>query len=472
VIGIKLKQLQQNIEREEILNYQLSSKALEEKFQLLYLGSDNFVREIRNGILESNVLNSKVSFAKFELSELEIIGLGIINIVRLISFKPMIHLHSDAKNILLLQFAFYLERGKYYEEAAKRYEELGNSFTNFTNDEFRFVLLHQAFCLSMFGKNELALKKLNKLQIVARGTHFEKSASTIIAVIKSNQKSGVIASSEELYSRNEFYRVVQLLEKRDSLSVEEKFLLAKSLEQIGRLNQAIVLYKQLIAFRKNLLIAKKANRRLILIGYFYRPNKSLVSYSKRSARSLGDYESIAIAEAGTMQVKNSVLLKYNKQGFWNKLGLLYPEKLFLIIKDFFSVRKEQKKFVKKNRERSNFSSGKHKFVLPAIVVQLQDGETFKLKSIQFERNGKVKFKLGNFFIFFPSEKIVSIQLSKYYYPDRSYYLEFVTSKGKLLGTSYKGSELGGEVRTFSNKKKVPPSIFKRINLKYSIKEEE
>lgn len=135
IIELKIRQLQQSIEREEINNYRLSSESLEKKLKALYFQKEDFISEFKDAVQESKILNQKVHVNReIELSLLQKTGLVLVNIIRFISYKPILKLDYDAKVLIIMQLAFYLERTKNYRTAIEQYNNLQELLGNHASD--------------------------------------------------------------------------------------------------------------------------------------------------------------------------------------------------------------------------------------------------------------------------------------------------------------------------------------------------
>ncbi|NCN09836.1 MAG: hypothetical protein GW938_08330 [Leptospira sp.] len=304
ITSAKLVELRLNIQKDQIMNYELSSKALKSKLRQIFLEKDNFNNEIKINILESSFLNSNIQENSFELSSFEKAGIFIVNAVRFISFKPIINLSSNKKNTILLQYAFYLERTRRYKDASDKYKDLEKNLQN-DSDEFAFVLLHDGFCLSMLGQNTEAYIQLDKVYNLFPGTHYSENAKLLIDFLKESEikkeslaglKSNPSLYSKSLYLNGDYQEVLKELEKMPFLTKDLSFIKARSLEELGRNETAIAEYIPLTRQTQDRNIAIKANRRLMLLSNYYEENKELAKLSQRNAINLGDNQAVKTIE--------------------------------------------------------------------------------------------------------------------------------------------------------------------------------
>ena len=77
IIDIKVLELKFYVNKEQLLNYELSSKVLREKIKNILITKDDYVSELKNNILESAIMNSQISNEDLDISVSEKIGLFI-----------------------------------------------------------------------------------------------------------------------------------------------------------------------------------------------------------------------------------------------------------------------------------------------------------------------------------------------------------------------------------------------------------
>ena len=135
IVSIKIQELRFYLTKEQLLNYELSSKVLKEKIKQMLLSKDDFTNEIRNNILESNIMNSQIGLSNAKLDYLDSYGLFIVNIVRFFSLKQPLTLLEDQNDMIQIQFAFYMERTRKFPLAVKKYEAISERFQRVETNE-------------------------------------------------------------------------------------------------------------------------------------------------------------------------------------------------------------------------------------------------------------------------------------------------------------------------------------------------
>ena len=319
IVDVKLQELRFQLTKEQLLNYELSSKVLKDKIRQMMLSKDDYTNEIKVNILESSVMNAQLGETDTKLSLLEKFGLGIVNVVRVISTKSPLTLEEDQNDMMKIQFGFYMERTRKFATAVKKYQELEKSLTNKESDEYGFVMLHSGFCNAMMGDTKGAIAKLRETEDLFVGSHFADNARILINVLLEGERklndinSGTKTETERaalLYETGQYKETLSQLEKIENRSNDQNYMRARSLEELGQTSKAIAEYLSLVEKKEiDKEIAKKANRRLLLIGSIYEKNEDLTDYSKSNAQKLGDTDIVKKVDEGSALILNSNIVE-------------------------------------------------------------------------------------------------------------------------------------------------------------------
>lgn len=318
IVNVKIQELRFQLTKEQLLNFELSSKVLKEKIRQMRLDKDDYSKEIKMNILESNVMNAQIGASNTELTIGEKLGLAIVNFVRIVSGKSRLTLEEDQKDMMKIQFTFFLERTRKFATAVKKYDELETSITNKDSNEMGFVMLHNGFSTAMMGDVNLAISKLRKTEDKFSGTHFADNARILISVLlEGNKKNLDIANAYDnsndranaYYELGQYKETLVELDKIENRNSEQNYLHARSLEEVGQTSKAISEYLTLVEKKTDPEIAKKSNRRLLMIGSIYEKNKDLADYSKSNAEKLGDKEIIEKVEEGSKLILDSLIVE-------------------------------------------------------------------------------------------------------------------------------------------------------------------
>ncbi len=324
IVNVKIQELRFHLTKEQLLNYELSSKILKEKIRQMRLDKDDYSKEIKMNIQESNVMNAQLGVSNSKLSLTEKLGLGIVNFVRIVSLKSRLTLEEDQNDMMKIQFTFYLERTRKFATAVKKYDELEESLSNKESNEMGFIMLHNGFSTAMLGEIDLAVKKLRKTESRFAGTYFADNARILISVLlEGNQKNLDIEKkftnetdkANAYYNSGQYKETLQQLDKVEIKSDEQKYLHARSLEEVGQTSKAISEYLVIVEDKATSKeVAKKANRRLLMIGSIYEKNKDLTDYSKSNAERMGDKEIVETVELGSKLILDSLIVEKLTKG--------------------------------------------------------------------------------------------------------------------------------------------------------------
>lgn len=294
IVKISLVQLRVLLAREQLLNYELSSRMLRAKFKQMLLHKEDLRTEVKMKVLESSVMNFDQG-EQVRLSGDEVVGLWVVNLVRMLNLKPLLSLEEDQDRLLLLQYAFHLERTRKYAQAAEKYTALEDEFGS--GDENRaFVLLHNGFCLALAGQPDTAIKKLEEVEEDFRGTHYQENATILISILREGQQrkedilkqfNTEIERARALYRNGQYAEALKSFEKAKELTFNDRYQRARSYEEVGQSRKAIDEYMQLANSGSN-QIAKEANRRLLVIGEVYDGGDQVKKYAEDKAKKLGD----------------------------------------------------------------------------------------------------------------------------------------------------------------------------------------
>jgi tetratricopeptide (TPR) repeat protein len=318
IVGVKLQELRFGILRDQLMNYELSSQTLRERLKQMFLSKDDYVQEVKVNILESGIMNSETKGMELEMGWRDRFGLGVINVVRALNFKPFLELEEQQKTIIRLQFAFYMERTRKFSIASKKYEELEDILSGSLADEHAFTLLHHGYCLVMMGERDRAFIKLRKAIDLFPGTHYAENAELLIGFLLDGDKRKLEFENSNknpeqravaAFQAGDYEATLKSLESLTTLTNDQSYIKARSMEELGKTSNAVKEYIQLVKQKDNKEVAIRANRRLLLIGNFYQENKSLVEFSKSEATRLGDDKAVAQIEEGKSLVLKPIIIE-------------------------------------------------------------------------------------------------------------------------------------------------------------------
>lgn len=323
IVTVTVMQLRYQLTRERLLNYELSSRVLEARFRQMLESRDDYSSEIEMNVLESSILNFEEDKTRMELTPFQVAGLIIVNGVRALSFKSFLSLSEDQQKLLMLQYAFYLERNRRYPIAAEKYSSLESELKNGNPEDYGFVLLHNGYSHAMIGKEDVALKKLEAVMEKFPGSHYSTTASLLYNLILEGQKKSKEIETQynteqakgvAYFQTGNYAKAIEKLEKAERLEAPDEYYLSRSYEETGQMKSAVDGYVKLARQNEDQGIAKQANRRLLMIGSFYGGGKEISEFAEKKAEELGDEEIVKeVSEGKEMQLKPVVIEKLKKQ---------------------------------------------------------------------------------------------------------------------------------------------------------------
>ncbi len=301
IIQVKYLELRLQLQRERLLNLELSSEALRLRSRQLAFGRPDYQSEIRQGALESALLNEAGGAVEVDLVHL--FGVGVISVARALVWKPALKLLADRETTLLLRYAFYLERNRRYDAAIAGYRRLLESTGAARGDVPAFAHLHLGYCLAATGDVVRARTHLFLVQQNYPGTHFANAAAEILASLAEGEQRAMIASrgaetaielARRLFQSGQCAPALRAFADATELGAMDRYRRALCLEETGRVTEAIAEHRRVSAQAADGEAARLANRRLMIIGAFYDGGPSLQKEAEQRAVNLGD--AVAAAE--------------------------------------------------------------------------------------------------------------------------------------------------------------------------------
>ena len=213
-----------------------------------------------------------------------------------------------------------MERIRRLSIASEKYGIILDRLGNQKGESTAFVLLHNAYCLADLGERKEAIVLLKRVGIDFPNTHYSRTASQLLKIVTGREK---IAHKIKSQNQNEL-QVAQTLYKAgiyvDSCQYYEKqivalggldnYYFAYCSEDIGNVKRAIKLYKEFIqdSSSQGSNLARQANRRLLLLGKFYKGGQEAVETANKNASRLQDTVVLdKITQAAKKQKKSIVI---------------------------------------------------------------------------------------------------------------------------------------------------------------------
>jgi len=481
IVRIKTLELSFYIARAQLFNYELSSKMLRARFRSQLIHKDNYQREVKMNVLESGVLNFQKANYEFALGALGYSGLFIVNAMRSLTFKPFMALEEDQGRLLLLQYAFYMERMRNYKKASEKYEILEMQLRGSPGDH-SFVLLHNGYSLALLGETRKAVVKLKKVKELYPGTRNADDASLLLRILEdsqnrqkdiqkryTNERDRAIA----LFEAGQYAAALKKFKKLAKLTDPERYSRARSLEGVGRSREAVGEYLKIISSTKNAAVAKKANRRLLMIGTFYQGGKKVKKIAEKNAVKLGDDEAIKVVKKGeALQLKPSVIEKIKKKAAENKgkRDEQIVEQLEELRRDLEETMVKEEKAVAKIVEKAKpirvtLKTRKIKKFVPEKVARIEihfiDGRKIFGRAIDCDGSFITVYS-GNFHVSLPYSMVKKIEMEKIKGESRQLHIKL---KDGTVQTGIALKRYGENIIIDDEKeeRKYPENYFKRAD---------
>ncbi|XDD49829.1 hypothetical protein AB3N59_15870 [Leptospira sp. WS92.C1] len=407
VLETKLFELRIILERRKILNFSFSSEILRSKFEGIISNKENIKAEMKLNHLQSSIINTKEGVA-LEPSFLHETGALLINSVRSLSLKAGINLHLNSSKIRLLEHAFALERNQFYKEAYRTYEESFDQFGK-TSEEGGFIQLHQGFCLAVQGEFDSALKPLLEVKANHPGTLLSSDAEILISLIlKAKESEKEIETNlddpekraKAFFAKGNYAKALEEIEVAKLNTPELNYIKGYSLEKTGHQPEAIKEYAGLAFSDKNKDIAIKANRRLLMLGYYYNAGTEIATLSDKNAERLGD-----ASEAKEIKVSSEKLKQPSKN-----LDDADDKKENLIQAE---LSKQNQAVLEEVIQKSNQFLKRAEIAAPKVLIKIIVSDSNPVYATHIIINGdEAKLYSSHFPITLPTYSIESISMDK------------------------------------------------------------
>lgn len=300
IVSVRLLEMQYQMQRDRFLNFELSSELLIARMRNLTGERITMKRETDGAVLETSVMK-RVEGSFRPPSESERLALFTINLIRFMSLKSALRIESDVQSLKMIQTAFYLERTKHYANALQAYRET-IATGNLASDAEAFSMLHLGFCNIVLGDIEEALLLLERVRSEHASDHFGETADTLIRMLLAGDRK-----AKEIQDRNysplqkalklaEIGRcsvALQYFKKSDPKDDEARFAMARCQEETGEIEQAAVVYRDLI-LNGSRSIRRKSSRRLALSAEYYGLGEKARKFAEKAMQDDGDEEGMSV----------------------------------------------------------------------------------------------------------------------------------------------------------------------------------
>ncbi len=287
IVALRTAEISEQIQRDRILNYELSSRLIRLRFKELSSTESEFKTELDRNVLESFVMQERASAERPTELRLEAAMLAI-NLVRAISFKAPLNLASDRTALLQVKVAFLLQRQRRFRAAIAAYEDLLKNEDQLSDDLRAFAELHLGYCQAVVGNREVAQSLLNGVAEEFAGTHFGDAAAALLNMRAGAALPDAHRSPVELARAGQCAAALNAFRASPPAADLDRYYFHVCQERSGAVDEAVDGFRSLVEGAAPDEVKRKANRRLMMIGEFYGGGVQLREYGVERARELGD----------------------------------------------------------------------------------------------------------------------------------------------------------------------------------------
>ncbi|MCE9596799.1 MAG: hypothetical protein K8S54_02430 [Spirochaetia bacterium] len=310
---VRMAELRQQVQRDRILNYELSSRVLQIRIRDLLGVNQEFANEVAAGVFETQILNANAVEIP-TLNALEHASLIGINIVRRLMFKRPLTLAQDTETWKKLSAAFMLERMRRFGSAARLYKQVLER--GLTEDSQAFVMLHLGYCLAVQGEFDVALTSLEMVKNKFNGTHYSETATRIIELILSGDQESTRIEASNVSPLEKARRLASIgrcsvalhyFQTTEEKQISDLYTEAGCLEKTGQIPGAVLHYAQIAEKTRDQSLKREVNRRLLLAGEFYGGGKEVLNQAIAQAKVLGDATAVRLMQTAILERRKDVV---------------------------------------------------------------------------------------------------------------------------------------------------------------------
>ncbi len=205
-----------------------------------------------------------------------------------------------------LEAAYFFERSRKYDKAMEIYTKgLGPSLSP---EVSATLILHRGFCGSLTGEYHKAIADFDKVIALVPETEEAHVAVKLRELTMGLQEQvrlakdanqSPFAAGRQLFLLANYTEAAKSLQKvigsstSDSTEkIQSRYLYARSQEEMGQDSDAVLTYRTVIQSAPNSEEAKKANRRLYVLGKFYSNDEDLAKSALKKMEKYQDFKFI------------------------------------------------------------------------------------------------------------------------------------------------------------------------------------
>ena len=207
-----------------------------------------------------------------------------------------------------LEVAYFYERSRKYDKAIGVYT-LGLEGKNVSPDVGATLLLHRGFCASLLGDYAKAMEDFKRAAALVPESEEARVATRLseitfglqeqVRLAKESKNQSPFQSGRQLFLLANYADAARSLQKviadakaDPAQQMESRYLYARAQEELGQDSDAVLTYRSLIQSDPEGAFAKKANRRLYVLGKFYSNDEDLAKSALKKIEQYQDFKFI------------------------------------------------------------------------------------------------------------------------------------------------------------------------------------
>lgn len=206
-----------------------------------------------------------------------------------------------------LEAAYFFERSRKYDKAIAIYSESLKD-AGLSNEVSATLLLHRGFCEGLTGDYKKAKDDYERAGSLVPGSEEAHVASKLRDLTQGLEDQVRLAQSSQstpAQAGRQLFLLANYAEAAKSLAkaisspstdsatrMQSRYLYGRSQEELGQDSDAVLTYRQLMQSAPNSEEAKKANRRLYVLGKFYSNDEELAKTALKKIEQYQDFKFI------------------------------------------------------------------------------------------------------------------------------------------------------------------------------------
>lgn len=288
--------------------------------------TDDSLSEIKKESVLLTIQSSQKDTTLLQLTSFDWMKLPVISFINFLSFLFGTKSIQGEFNDLggsLLEVGNKYEIQRKYNEARYAYETASNYFReNNLNEKLAYSELHRAFCISLIGKIEDAIKIYSTIitsdierDLILTAIELRKLLFEIVRRTKKADKiEDPVSRGESLFRLAKYQDAIDLFNKIEGTSTEEKkpklyYFRGRSYEEIGYIDNALNDYRKVIKEYSFTIWSKRANKRIFVNGVLYSNKEDIKEEAKKLAIELQDTAFLDQVEKISISINHDDLLK-------------------------------------------------------------------------------------------------------------------------------------------------------------------